>query len=321
MKKKLIYVLLSTLILTGCQSSSDVLLSFSGTQNLSVIDGSYINSSVADFFAKDLTIIPDELNHINNSNITASSAFMINSTDNEVIYANNVYTKLYPASLTKIVTALVVLNQGDLTDMVTVSYNASHITESGAKLCGLKEGDVISLDALLHSFLIYSGNDAGIAIAEHIAGTEEAFAKMMNDAVRQLGAVHSNFVNSHGLHDDNHYTTAYDLYLIFNELLQYDMFLSIINLESYKASYTNSNSASIEKTFATTNRYLKGTEKTPEGITVIGGKTGTTSKAGNCLILYSKDDKDKGYISVVMQAENGNSLFSQMTHLLDLIPK
>jgi len=75
----------------------------------------------------------------------------------------------------------------------------------------------------------------------------------------------------------------------------------------------------VTKEFATTNRYLKGTEKSPDGITVVGGKTGTTSKAGNCLILYSKDNRDKSYISLILQADSGNSLFTQMTHLLEKI--
>lgn len=321
MRKKLIGVLLVAALLTGCQNSSDVLLSFSDSKKSSDINISSVTRSQEDFFAKDLTIITDEFNHMNNESITATSAFIVNDTDREVLYANNVYESLYPASLTKIVTAYVVLSQGNLTDMVTVSYNASHITESGAKLCGLKEGDKVSLETLLYSFLIYSGNDAGIAIAEHIGGTEENFAKMMNESMKSLGGVHSNFVNSHGLHDDNHYTTAYDLYLMFHELLQYDLFVSIINSDSYVANYVDANGNAKEKTFLTTNRYLNGKTNTPEGLTVIGGKTGTTSKAGNCLILYSKDTQDKNYISIVMQAQDGDSLFSQMTNLLEIIPQ
>ena len=116
-------------------------------------------------------------------------------------------------------TALVVLKKGELTDSVTVSYNASHIPVAGAKVCGFEEGDVITMDALLHCLLIYSGNDAGIAIAEHMSGSEENFVRIMNSEAKRIGASHTNFVNSHGLHDDNHYTTAYDMYLIFNELI------------------------------------------------------------------------------------------------------
>ncbi|MFU0827552.1 MAG: Peptidase-S11 domain-containing protein [Lachnoclostridium sp.] len=318
MKKKLICILLSLTFLTGCSKSSDVLLPYSETENTVPYDNN-IGTEVSDFFADDLTIIPDKLNHMQDSAITATSALIVNVTDDEVLYANNVYEKMYPASLTKLITALVVLKEADLSDIVTISYNASHITENGAKLCGFKEGDKISVEALLNCLLIYSGNDAGIALAEHIGGTEKNFAKKLNEMAKRIGAVHSNFVNSHGLHDDNHYTTAYDLYLIFNELLKYDKFLSIINKESYTATYTSAEGEQITKEFSTTNRYLKGTENAPDGVTVIGGKTGTTSKAGSCLILYSKDNNGKAYISLILKADSGNSLFTQMTHLLEKI--
>lgn len=318
MKKKLIFIALSLTLLTGCSKSSDVLLPYSETENVIRYEQN-IGTEDTDFFADDLTIIPDELNHMQDSEITATSALIINVTDDEVLYANNVYQRMYPASLTKLITALVVLREADLSDTVTISYNASHITESGAKLCGFKEGDQISLEALLNCLLVYSGNDAGIALAEHIGGTEEGFAKKLNETAKSIGAVHSNFVNSHGLHNDNHYTTAYDLYLVFNELLKYDKFISIINEESYTATYKNAAGEEVTKEFPTTNRYLKGTEASPNGVTVIGGKTGTTSKAGSCLILYSKDIQDKEYISLVMKADNSNSLFTQMTHLLEKI--
>lgn len=272
----------------------------------------------ADFFAQNLAIIDEQENFEENINLSSEASLLINITDNEVIYADNVYEKLYPASLTKLMTALVVLRYGELTDPVTISYNASHITESGAKLCGFKEGDVISLEALLNALLIYSGNDAGIAIAEHIGGSEEGFAKMMNEEAKKIGAIHSNFVNAHGLHDQNHYTTAYDLYLIFNQLIPYDTFLSIINTPSYTATYTNKNGKEIQKTFTTTNRYLNGKTDLIEGLDIIGGKTGTTFKAGNCLILLSKDKKAQ-YISLILKASDGNRLYSEMSQMLSVI--
>lgn len=318
MKKKLICILMSLAFLTGCSNSSKALLPYSETNNVIRYENN-IGTEVSDFFARDLTVIPDELNHMEDPSITATSALIVNDSDDVVLYANNVYERMYPASLTKLITALVVLKEGNLSDTVTVSYNASHITESGAKLCGFKEGDKISMEALLNSLLVYSGNDAGIAIAEHIGGTVEGFADKMNETAKSIGAVHSHFVNPHGLHDDNHYTTAYDLYLIFNALLKYDKFVSIINQESYTAIYKDAQGQEQKKELATTDRYLKGTEKAPEGVTVVGGKTGTTSKAGNCLILYSKDKKNKSYISLILQADGSNSLFSQMTHLLEKI--
>lgn len=317
MKKKLCCLLLSVTLLTGCRNQDNLALPFTNQDGLNQTVNS--NEETPDFFASDLAVVPDELNHMSDPAITAESSLIVNDTDNKVIYADNVYERLYPASLTKLITTLVVLKKADLNDMVTISYNASHITESGAKLCGFKEGDTIKLEDLLSAFLIYSGNDAGVAIAEHVGGTIGEFAKMMNQAAKDAGAVHSNFVNPHGLHDDNHYTTAYDLYLIFHQLVQYDKFLSIINNSEYTVTYKDASGNPVTKTFLTTNRYLKGAENAPEGITVIGGKTGTTSKAGSCLILYSKDKNNKDYISLILKADNSDSLFSQMTDLLKMI--
>ncbi|SHJ50880.1 D-alanyl-D-alanine carboxypeptidase [Anaerocolumna jejuensis DSM 15929] len=317
MKKKLFCLLLSVTLLTGCRNQDDLALPFANMDGLNLSASS--SEEAPDFFASDLAVIPDKLNHMSDPAITAEASLIVNNTDKKVIYANNVYERLYPASLTKLITTLVVLEKADLNDMVTISYNASHITESGAKLCGFKEGDTIKLEDLLYSFLIYSGNDAGVAIAEHVGGTIGEFAKMMNQAAKDAGAVHSNFVNPHGLHDDNHYTTAYDLYLIFHQLVTYDKFLSIINKSEYTVTYKDASGNPVTKNFLTTNRYLKGAENAPKGITVVGGKTGTTGKAGSCLILYSKDKNKKDYISLILKADSSDSLFSQMTDLLKMI--
>lgn len=318
MRKKIIAIALSLFMLTGCSSSGQVLLPYTTSESIASFHKD-MGTEVSDFFSSDLSLITDDLNHMSNANMTAESSLIVNTVSKEVIYANNVYERLYPASITKIVTALVVLDNANLSDTVTVSYNASHITESGAKLCGFKEGDKVKLEDLLNCFIIYSGNDAGIAIAEHIAGSVEEFSKLMNEAAKRVGAVHSNFVNPHGLHNDDHYTTAYDLYLIFNELTKYEKFTSIINMKDYTVTYLDINNNEKTKNFVTTNRYLKGTESVPDGLTVLGGKTGTTMKAGNCLILYSKDDKGESYISLILKAEGGDSLFSQMTQLLKMI--
>ena len=316
--KLLFFILIVSLILVGCKSSSGEMLAFQETK---ASTGVSLDTQLmeADFFADNLVIINEEDNHGDDAELTSDAHLLVNITDNEVIYADNVYEKLYPASLTKLMTALIVLQYGELTDSVTISYNASHISEPGAKLCGFEEGDVILMEALLYSLLIYSGNDAGIAIAEHIGGSEEGFANMMNEEAKKIGAVHSNFVNSHGLHDNNHYTTAYDLYLIFNQLIAYDTFHSIISTSSYTAKYWDVNGNEKEKTFTTTNRYLNGKAATIEGLEIVGGKTGTTFKAGNCLMLYSKDKNQTGYISLILKSANGDQLYSQMSHLLSLI--
>ncbi|BCN31202.1 D-alanyl-D-alanine carboxypeptidase family protein [Anaeromicropila herbilytica] len=310
------------LLFVACNKKDDALLSYQKENNNVVMDYELSSSGItsSDSFSKNLCVIPVDYKSQQDNILTSESSLIVNSTENQVIYSKNIYEKLYPASITKIVTALVTLKYGNLDDMVTISHNASHITEPGAKLCGFKEGDQIKLKDLLTSLLVYSGNDAGVAVAEHIGGSVEKFADMMNEEVKKLGAVNSHFVNPHGLHDDNHYTTAYDLYLVFHELIKNDVFLDIIHKERFKAEYYDVKGNKVSKVFVSTDRYLKGTATVKAGITVIGGKTGTTEKAGSCLILYSKDKKENDYISVVLKAASGNDLFYQMSHLLDLIP-
>ncbi len=273
-----------------------------------------------DTFASNLCIVTDKENKEESSDFSAASTLIFDVTNQKVIFAKQVHEKLYPASITKIMTAFVVLKYADLSDTVTFSYNASHITEWGAKLCGFQEGDQMNLKDLLYAFLIYSGNDAGIALAEHIAGSVEAFADLMNQEAKALGATNSHFVNPHGLHDDEHYTTTYDIYLIFNALIKNDLFLDMIHSKSINVNYTTAKQETKSADFYSTNRYLVGKAKAPEGITVIGGKTGTTQKAGSCLVLYSQDSAENDYISVVFRATDGNALFDQMTGLLKLIP-
>jgi D-alanyl-D-alanine carboxypeptidase len=319
MRKRYIFLtVIAVLLLGGCQKSSDQFLSYQEAVAAKGYDSGN-NLSENDFFAKDLVIIPEEESVASDDFIQSEAALLVNVTDREAIYSKNVYEKLYPASLTKLFTALVAFKRSELTDMVTISYNASHIQDPGAKTCGFEEGDTVSLDALMNCMLVYSGNDAAIAIAEYLGGTEEQFVELMKEEAANIGAVHSNFVNSNGLHDENHYTTAYDIYLVFNELIKYDSFRSIINQSSYTVDYKDVAGNSKQKTFRTTNLYLRGEKDMPEGIIVEGGKTGTTYKAGNCLALLSKGSEDKDYISIILNAEDEENLYSEMTDLYSIL--
>jgi D-alanyl-D-alanine carboxypeptidase (penicillin-binding protein 5/6) len=318
-KMILVYFIVAAFAFGGCQNSSDEFLAF---DELAAVSGYSVDERLTqgDFFAKEIAIIPEDDNVGEDELLTSGASLFVNVTDQEILYADHVYDKLYPASLSKLLTALVVLRYGELTDSVTISYNASHIVEPNAKVCGYEEGDIITLEALLNSLLIYSGNDAAIAVADHVGGSEEAFVKKMNEEAKQIGAVHSNFVNSHGLHDDNQYSTAYDLYLIFNELMKYDMFRSIISSDSYTAIYTDKDGNEKQKTFNTTNLYLRGEVENTLGIKVIGGKTGTTNKAGSCLILLCKDNTGKEYIAQILKAIDSEQLYSQMSYLISKAP-
>lgn len=221
----------------------------------------------------------------------AEGAGAFNLSTGQVVYAKNLYERLYPASTTKILTAYLALKYcDDLDAYVTVSENAAN-QAADSSVCDLKAGDSVKLRDLLYGMMLRSGNDAAIAIAEHVSGSVEAFAELMNQEAAAMGATQTHFVNPNGLPDANHYTTVYDMYLIFAKALENQMFSEIIAAKSYDVIYTNAQGEAVEKTWENTNLYLTGDAKTPEGFTILGGKTGTTGEAGYCLVLYSQKDR------------------------------
>ena len=270
-------------------------------------------------FASELCVVSADIiddENVDMSQATAAVLFDVN--DKEVLYAKNAHERLYPASLTKVMTALVAIKNAPLDQVLTAS-SAVTITESGAQLCGLKAGDTMTLDQALHILLMYSANDVAMLIAENIGGTTEHFMEMMNEEAKRLGATNTQFMNPHGLTQDGHYTTAYDLYLIFNEATKYEAFNEIIHMTNYQTTYYDKDGKAKELSFETSNLFLRGNYQSPENVTVIGGKTGTTNAAGHCLILLSKDTNGAPYISVILRSEARDVLYTEMTDLLDEI--
>lgn len=176
--------------------------------------------------------------------------------------------------------------------MVTISSDAV-ANMAGSSVCGINTGDQISVKNLLYGLMLVSGNDAANALAEYYSGSVEEFARVMNEEALALGATNSHFVNANGLPDDEHYTTVYDMYLIFQEAVKSQAFVDIIKTKSIDVTYQDANGNDVNKTWNNTNHYLTGETEAPEGITVIGGKTGTTNAAGYCLVLYSNNKKEK----------------------------
>ncbi len=268
-------------------------------------------------YAEDICVVKDNIkeNSVDMSQATAACLFDI--TDKETKYSKNANEVLHPASTTKVMTALVALKYGKLDDIITATSNAE-IKESGAVLCGFKNGDRASLEEVLYGLLLTSGNDAAVMIAEHIAGSESAFVDMMNDEARKIGATHTHFTNPHGLTDEAHKTTAYDLYLMFNEALKYEKFKDIILEKEHELKYTKADGTNKTLKCISTNKYFLGGIKTPEDVRVLGGKTGTTDAAKSCLIIYSQKKNKDDYISVVLHSENADSLYNNMNSLLGL---
>ncbi len=269
----------------------------------------------APLFADDLCVVMDE-SAFAADEISAEAGAIFDLSGKETLYSKNAFERLYPASITKVMTALLAIKYGNLSDLVTVTQDAV-ITESGASLCGIQPGDQLTLEQLLYGLMLPSGNDAGAAIAVHMAGSIEAFADLMNEEAARLGAVDTHFVNPHGLTDENHYTTAYDLYLIYSEALKLPKFREITGTVSYDASYVDASGAAVQKTWGCTNLYMLGRRDTPAGLTVFSSKTGTTQAAGSCLIMATRpNDSEDEYISVILKSSDRGSLYDNMTKLI-----
>lgn len=317
MRRKGLSLVLAAMILTGCTPGISEELAYTDVR----VDAVYASLQEAEghagTFAQDLCVITGEEEQ-SDSMVNAEAAAVFGIDDQSVLFQKQPYERLYPASITKVMTALVALKYGNLEDTVTVGEEAV-ITEAGASLCNIKPGDTLTLEQLLYGLMLPSGNDAGASIAVHIAGSIEGFSDMMNREARALGATDSHFLNPHGLHDENHYTTAYDLYLIFNEAFQYPEFRKIIGTTEYSVSYMDGEGNEKSQTWKNSNRYLTGERDTPAGLTVLGGKTGTTNAAGYCLIMASEDSEGRDYISVVLKAGSRPNLYDNMTNIIQKI--
>jgi len=279
------------------------------------------NRSVVVPFANDLCIVTKDVKSSDFADTSeCEAAVLFDVKASEILYSQNAHVQLYPASLTKVMTALVALKYGSL-DQMLYATDAIYIDESGAQLCGLKPGDSMTLNQALYIALLHSANDAALMIAENIAGSVDEFVELMNQEANALGATNTHFVNPHGLSDPQQYTTAYDMYLIFNEALKYEKFVEIIQTSSYETTYYNNKNEAKQISVKNTNKYINGNEIAPDNIRVIGGKTGTTKAAGSCLILLVKDTNGEPYIAIVLKAQSGDSLYAQMTDLLEEIGK
>ena len=199
-------ILAASLCLGGCFGGfSDA---YSLKKRLPAIALAGSEEEVMEGFASDLCVVSDE-SVFDPDFLTSEAGALFDLNGHQTLYSKDAFETMYPASITKVMTALVAIKYGNLEDQVKVTDEAV-ITESGATLCGIKPGDTLTLEQLLYGLMLPSGNDAGVAIAVHMDGSIEAFADRMNEEAKRLGAVDSHFVNPHGLHDEDHYTTVYD---------------------------------------------------------------------------------------------------------------
>ncbi len=233
------------------------------------------------------------------TDISASSAIVIDTVTGRVIYEKNANQKKSMASTTKIMTAIVAIEKGNLDDVVKTSRRASYVEGSSI---WLEEGEKQRLEDLLYGLMLSSGNDAAIAIAEHIGGSVEEFAVIMTNKAREIGAVNTSFKNPHGLDADGHYTTAYDLALITRYALQNKKFAEIVKTQKWKIPWQGH---SWERVLNNKNKMLRMYEGCD------GVKTGYTKKTGRCLVSSATRD-DWQVVAVTINAPNDWSDHSKM---------
>lgn len=259
--------------------------------------------TVADYLCAGATAAPS---------LYAPYAALICADNGQILVGKSMETPVPPASITKLLTALVVFeNCTDLAEPITVSSEAIHAIEPGSTHIALQEGETVTVEQMLGAMLVQSANDASNVLAEHIGGTMEHFAEMMNEKAAALGCANTNFANANGLDHDEHYTSAHDMALIAQQLVAYPAFTEIAGAQTYTMPPNNIQSES--RTFWTKQNTLNPNSKFYyEG--AFAGKNGWTSKAHHTLVTYAKRDN----ITLIAVVMAGTSKYNCLTDTVAL---
>lgn len=252
--------------------------------------------------------------------IYAESAIVMEASSGAILYNKDMDMKNYPASITKIMTALLTLENCSLDETVTYSYNATHTIDAGSSSIYTTEDEQLTVEQSLYALMLESANECANGLAEHVAGSVDAFAEMMNQKATELGCTNTHFANANGLHNDNHYTSAHDMALITKAAIQNEDFLRISGTAKYQMQPTNKRD---EITYMTNHHYMiapyKGVTKYLDD-SVIAGKTGNTSVAKGTLVTVAERN-GMTLIVVTMRTqstgEKGVPLFTDTALLLD----
>ena len=220
--------------------------------------------------------------------VTADSAILIDANTGAILYAKDIHAKQYPASTTKILTALIAAEKCSMDETVTFSYHAVHSNVPGGSHIAIDAGEELTMEQSLSAILIASANEVSFAVAEHIAGTGawEDFIPMMNERAKELGCLNSNFVNPNGLPDENHYTTAYDMAMIGRAFFSNELLCKYASTKVLHIPPTDKQPDDIYA--ASTNEMLPGKKYPYEHL--VASKTGYTDTAKSCLVSCAEKD-------------------------------
>ena len=233
--------------------------------------------------------------------VEAESAILMDADTGVILYEKNIHTRQYPASITKIMTALLAQENCDMDEVITFSHTAVYTVERGSSNIGIDENE--TMEDALYALLLASANEVANGIAEHISGSVDAFAELMNERAKELGCEDTHFINPHGLPNDNHYTSAYDMALIARAFFSYENLSTISGTAFYHINATATQPDEID--LGNHNKMLPGTNRGSgyyyEGL--VGGKTGYTDMARQTLVTCAERDGVR-LICVVMKDES-----------------
>ena len=256
---------------------------------------------------------PDTNSSIPDITTYSPACILMDSKTGKVLYEKNSADVRFPASTTKIMTAILTLENCKLSDVATVSHNAVFSVPAGYTHASLKEGEELTIENLLNVLLIPSANDAANVLAEHISGSVEEFANLMNEKAKEIGCLNTHFVNPNGVHNKEHVSTAYDLALMGRYAMQNPTFREIVKKTTYTLPATNKYDKT-DRSFVTTNDLLRENHSSSKDNYyypyTIGIKTGYTSDAGSCIVAgASKDNMEM--IVVILGGESTSDGLSQ----------
>lgn len=244
--------------------------------------------------------------------LASNTAVLLDYDTGQVLYSKDMDKRIYPASTTKVLTALVVLENSRPYEVVTVGESAVDSITYDSSHIALTEGEQFTVESGLYALMLPSANDAANALAEHVAGSQEAFARLMNEKAEEIGAYNSHFTNAHGLHDENHYSTAYDIALITRYAMQNEQFMDYFGAPRYTMPETNLNE---ERPF-TNYQYMLVRETGYFDPRVLGGKVGFTSQALHTMTTAAQKN-GRTLVCAVMGSPNRGDKFADTELLLD----
>ena len=247
-----------------------------------------------------------------NINTNSPSAILMDTKTGKILYSKDAYTTMYPASTTKLMTAILTLENCTLDEMATVSHDAIYSIPVGYSHANLQEGEELTVEQLLNVLLIPSANDAAIVLAEHISGSVEEFVNLMNTKAQELGCLNTHFVNPNGVHDENHYSTAYDLALIGKYAMKFDDIMRIAMVKQYTLPKTNKYNKT-DRIFNSTNGLIMSNGQYYYS-SATGLKTGYTDKSGYCIVATA----EKNGVELIEVILGSNTLSDRYKDCADL---